>query len=566
MVEQESQEDLMITDEENPKESSYKKNMNLNSKKTFLIAGIIVIVFIFIAGFLSLTFLNKKSTPSTPTIIGTKSVVVPQPLPPQVKKSKATTRKKRIKYVSLYTLLDGVQSTAIIRELSLADIAFEVDQKGKNYNLLVDKDKLADAQTLLAMKGLPSDKATGYEIFDNAQNLGVTEFDKRIRYIRAISGELENSIREFDSIEICKVQVVLPEEKLFSVTQPPVTASILVRKAMGYTITDETVYAIIQLVTNAVENLQAENISVVDTEGNVLSIGIFERIAQKQQSVVAAPKTVVVEEETEPKEEEIVEEIIVVVPEVPSMSYLEIKVNQEKNLEAKAVKQLFGILPSNSYKVSVVLELQDIVENLPKVKRMAISIVVDKNTVLTSKLKTKIFNTIAGSTGYIKGRDTIKLTKASFALIEPATSPEAQITANSVISEAQPTSTAGNIQQGPSKKDFGSKQSGLLNRILSKITLFNTTIIFGGLVFIFFALKIFRRKKNQPKPLVSSPVLEKQQKETDFSGLQKEIKNDQKIEKIKELSSEQPELLAGVITEWLKDEKNIEEVPENEND
>ncbi|MBT3261165.1 hypothetical protein HN362_03000, partial [bacterium] len=73
-------------------------------------------------------------------------------------------------------------------------------------------------------------------------------------------------------------------------------------------------------------------------------------------------------------------------------------------------------------------------------------------------------------------------------------------------------------------------------------------------------------KKNQPKPLVSSPVLEKQQKETDFSGLQKEIKNDQKIEKIKELSSEQPELLAGVITEWLKDEKNIEEVPENEND
>ena len=555
MVEKESQEDLMITDEENPKESSYKKNMNLNSKKTFLIAGIIVIVFIFIAGFLSLTFLNKKSTPSTPTIIGTKSVVVPQPLPPQVKKSKATTRKKRIKYVSLYTLLDGVQSTAIIRELSLADIAFEVDQKGKNYNLLVDKDKLADAQTLLAMKGLPSDKATGYEIFDNAQNLGVTEFDKRIRYIRAISGELENSIREFDSIEICKVQVVLPEEKLFSVTQPPVTASILVRKAMGYTITDETVYAIIQLVTNAVENLQAENISVVDTEGNVLSIGIFERIAQKQQSVVAAPKTVVVEEETEPKEEEIVEEIIVVVPEVPSMSYLEIKVNQEKNLEAKAVKQLFGILPSNSYKVSVVLELQDIVENLPTVKRMAISIVVDKNTVLTSKLKTKIFNTIAGSTGYIKGRDIIKLTKANFALTEPVISPEAQITANSVVSEEEPL-----------EKDLGSKQSGLLNKILSKITLFNTTAIFGGLVFIFFVLKIFRRKKNQPKPLVSSPVLEKQQKETDFSGLQKEIKNDQKIEKIKELSSEQPELLAGVITEWLKDEKNIEEVPENEND
>ena len=46
----------------------------------------------------------------------------------------------------------------------------------------------------LTIKGMPSGKAKGYEIFDEASNLGVTEFDKRIRLIEALSGEMEKAI------------------------------------------------------------------------------------------------------------------------------------------------------------------------------------------------------------------------------------------------------------------------------------------------------------------------------------------------------------------------------------
>ena len=35
--------------------------------------------------------------------------------------------------------------------------------------------------------------------FDEASNLGVTEFDKRIRLIRALSGEMERAIMEFEN-------------------------------------------------------------------------------------------------------------------------------------------------------------------------------------------------------------------------------------------------------------------------------------------------------------------------------------------------------------------------------
>ena len=47
----------------------------------------------------------------------------------------------------------------------------------------MDEDQLDEAKQILAIKGLPSGTVKGYEIFDEASNLGVTEFDKRIRLI-----------------------------------------------------------------------------------------------------------------------------------------------------------------------------------------------------------------------------------------------------------------------------------------------------------------------------------------------------------------------------------------------
>ena len=90
-----------------------------------------------------------------------------------------------------------------------------------------------------------------------------------------MSGELEQSIMEFDAIDTAQVEIVIPEPRLFAVTQPPVTASILIRKKINAMITDDLVFSIIQMTSNSVENLQPENISVVDTEGRLLSGGVF---------------------------------------------------------------------------------------------------------------------------------------------------------------------------------------------------------------------------------------------------------------------------------------------------
>ena len=74
-------------------------------------------------------------------------------------------------------------------------------QNGKQFDLQVDQDQIDEAKHVLAIKGMPSETVKGYEIFDEASNLGVTEFDKRIPPIRALSGEMEKSIMEFDVVD-----------------------------------------------------------------------------------------------------------------------------------------------------------------------------------------------------------------------------------------------------------------------------------------------------------------------------------------------------------------------------
>ncbi|RAP39168.1 hypothetical protein DID80_00760, partial [Candidatus Marinamargulisbacteria bacterium SCGC AAA071-K20] len=334
----------------------------------------------------------------------------PAPLPKKKKK------KKKIKYIQLFAKVDGDNAASILKELSFADISFKTNQNGQNFAIEVDEENIDDARNLLAIKQLPSTKARGYELLDDAQTLGVTEFDKRIRFLRALSGELEKAIVQFNLIEDATVQIVLPEQRLFAVTQPPVTSSILIRKSYGAILTDEIVFGIIQLVSNAVENLQQENVSVIDTEGNVLSEGIFERMAAKRLGI---------EEDEEEEDLGDPSEDAKGQPVIPNFvrikEWFDIKWGFEKQLVERATKQLLGVLPLGSFKIAITSDIGAI-ENgeIAEVKRLTISIVVDnlsEEIVLDAITKRQIFSTIAGATGYVKGRDTIQLSKADFMLL-----------------------------------------------------------------------------------------------------------------------------------------------------
>ena len=127
-----------------------------------------------------------------------------------------------------------------------------------------------ETRLALAQMGLPKGGTTGFEIFDES-NMGMSEFQQRVAYMRAIEGELARTIAQMQQVENARVSVVIPEQRLFLEQQKPSTASVLLRLRQGATLGPNQVKAIIHLVAHSVDGLEPDAVTVVDTTGRVLS-------------------------------------------------------------------------------------------------------------------------------------------------------------------------------------------------------------------------------------------------------------------------------------------------------
>jgi flagellar M-ring protein FliF len=90
-------------------------------------------------------------------------------------------------------------------------------------------------------------------------------------YNRAIEGELARTISQLDDVESSRVMIVAPENRLLNDASRKPTASVFVKVKGNGPLTPSAVNSIRLLVANSVEGLQANNVSVVDNQGNVLS-------------------------------------------------------------------------------------------------------------------------------------------------------------------------------------------------------------------------------------------------------------------------------------------------------
>ncbi len=452
----------------------------------------------------------------------------------KAKEAEKKKKNRKVKYIVLYPQLTQSQAADVTRELSYDNIDFNVQQNGKNYGISVDETHVDEAKMSLAVKGVPFGTAQGYQLLDSGQTLGVTEFDKRVRFVRALSGELENAIRNMDAVETCRVQVVLPEQRLFAVTQPPVTAAVMIRKTANGQLTDNVIFSIIQYVSSAVENLQPENVTVVDmVEGKVLSDGIFERIAanQPQKNNQTLDADAVAASGPDP------ENARPVIPDFNEIQqWYEVKEKYEKALIERATKQLVGVLPVGSFKIAITADLGPLDSGeVVDVKRLTTSIVIDNSRddiFLEADLKSEIFNTVAASIGYVRGRDMILLNRADFSLMTPEEKAalEASLKAKDAI-------RIGLLIAG-----------GLIG------------VIVGGLVVrrVFLSLKSYRqRSKNGDSDRHNSEggLIGKTDgaRDTDFTSLQSELDKEKRFEPVRNVADTDPEILAQIMEDWLAD-------------
>ena len=123
-----------------------------------------------------------------------------------------------------------------------------------------------DLALMTIVKSGLMDQNVGLEVFDKGDFTSTKE-DKRIRLARAMNGELARLIKKLDNVENASVFISIPERTMYSSLQKPPTAAVQVTTSTKLDRSD--VKAITNLLMGAVQDLEQENITISDTEGNV---------------------------------------------------------------------------------------------------------------------------------------------------------------------------------------------------------------------------------------------------------------------------------------------------------
>jgi flagellar M-ring protein FliF len=167
-------------------------------------------------------------------------------------------------YTLLYAGLGDTELAEVTGELTAAGVPYELEGS----RVMVPQDQLHQVRADLAEAGITATPTVpGYELLDE-QALGVSDFRQRVDLQRAVEGELSRTLGAMDTVESATVRLVLPEEALFTEQRTPATASVLVRPRGQ--LDAGQIEAITLVVSSAVEGLEADAVTVADTEGNVL--------------------------------------------------------------------------------------------------------------------------------------------------------------------------------------------------------------------------------------------------------------------------------------------------------
>lgn len=150
----------------------------------------------------------------------------------------------------------------------------EIDGSGYIY-VAADKDTTARLRLELIGEGLPGGDSVGFEIFDR-NNFGISDFAQRTNFVRATQGELARTISQIKGIKSARVQAVVPENKLL-ITDPSSRAKASVFIDSGNTqINESQVNSIRSLVSNSIEGVAMNDVTVIDNHGNHLTEGLGE--------------------------------------------------------------------------------------------------------------------------------------------------------------------------------------------------------------------------------------------------------------------------------------------------
>ncbi|WP_036185872.1 flagellar basal-body MS-ring/collar protein FliF [Marinobacterium sp. AK27] len=172
-------------------------------------------------------------------------------------------------YRVLFSNLSFADANDVIAQLDQMQIPYEFDTTGRA--ILVPQDRVHQARLRLAADGFTDDKTVGFELLDQEQGLGTSQFMETARYRRGLEGELARTISSMLAVRSARVHLAIPKESVFIRDSRKPRASVFLELFSGRTLERNQVAAIANLVASSIPELDVNDVTVVDQKGRLLN-------------------------------------------------------------------------------------------------------------------------------------------------------------------------------------------------------------------------------------------------------------------------------------------------------
>jgi flagellar M-ring protein FliF len=169
----------------------------------------------------------------------------------------------------LYGGLSPTDASDVAQALQSANVPYKVD--AGSGGILVPQDRISDARLKLAAQGLPASDGAGLELIRKDPGFGVSQFMETARYHHALEVELVRTITSLQAVEAARVHLAVPVQSAFVRSRREPSASVFLRLKPGRRLEPEQVSGIVHLVASSIPELEAEQVTVVDQNGHLLS-------------------------------------------------------------------------------------------------------------------------------------------------------------------------------------------------------------------------------------------------------------------------------------------------------
>ena len=169
---------------------------------------------------------------------------------------------------TLFASLPESEKSAVIQTLKQNGV--DVSLNPSTGEVVVPLDAYHQARMLLAAEGLPASVPDGYQSLGDMP-MGTSRSVEAIKIKQSLEAELARSVNFISGISSARVHLAIPEKTVFARELALPSASVFVKLSNGRSLGRQQVQSIVHLVASSVPNLPAENITVVDQFGELLS-------------------------------------------------------------------------------------------------------------------------------------------------------------------------------------------------------------------------------------------------------------------------------------------------------